>query len=47
MRGRARCERGRVADSDPSFKIPATVDDPAIFKSFEAIIRQYEGKSEV
>ena len=40
-------EGGWVGDSDPSFKIPATVDDPGVFKSFEAIIRQYEGKSEV
>ena len=36
----------QVANNYPFFKIPATVDDPAIFKSFEGIIRQFEGKSE-
>ena len=32
----------QVANADPNFKIPATVDDPAIFKSFEAIFRHHE-----
>ena len=32
----------QVANADPNFKIPATVDDPTIFKSFEAIFRHHE-----